>query len=460
MSTGAVRKSVKHRFLVFGSLTIVMFFIYSCINQTFMGITGDNTSSIAELVRISNSNSPVTFDTDLGDMTALSELPGSISSTGGIIESDIKLTMIDDQFSSVYKKRMIAGTFPDTDATEQGEPYAVISDSLSIKLFKTVDTVGNEVNIFNKKYKVLGVYYSQKSTFWSLFGDGFERVYIPYTSVENSIEKPVDMIAVNLKEEKTLDDVKEYLKEKFGDRFYNYRIFDFKDKSLALSQFNNVILCGVGIMSIIYILMFMTKILHKLWGLIKRRENDYYFLKSLRVELKTITIGIAMTAAGCMVILYLVGLIKFKLYIPENYIPYDNIFDLNFYAEHMLADIRAVNTTLNYTYSYLQYIYQNVMKFNIFFNTLIMVIFISTMSFFRLLKLGEVTLTNILKQILLVLITGTLAGVVICTALGLEMMIPIKALTVIFCYFTASALTSSTEQIFHSNRPSDCSDTP
>ncbi len=447
MQTSSILHSITKRFMFFGVVVFILLIICASINQTFIDNNSNSMDSIVELVRASSSDNLITFenlesdnDTDLKNITAYSELIGDISNKFGFSEKNVKIMLIDEKYTSIYKKIMISGIFPKSNDLDNGQEYIVISDSLSKKLFKSIDTIGNEVNIFNKKYKICGIYKSSNSMLMNLLGDGFDRVFIHYKSFNDDENRPVDFISVKRMQNETLYEIECILKVKFGDRLTAYKINDYANIYNGLSISNNLILFVIGSLAIIYTVKFMIKCLLLLGRKVKLHSNHCYITGVLRAEFKSIALCFFIITICSPFIVYIVGLIKFNFYLQDQYIPDDNIFDLKFYLEQVLMDVKEKNMSNSNIYSYLEYTYNNVFKFNSLLNIIVAVLLIMSALLSRLMKIGEVTFKKLLCYISVILAIGSLVGLVFSYAFGLKTAYPLNSFILIMYYFIIKSL--------------------
>ncbi|MBO0551219.1 hypothetical protein EXQ33_17200 [Clostridium botulinum] len=96
------------------------------------------------------------------------------------------MVLTDENNFILYPNKIIRGGKIDYLSVKNGDKIAIISDVLATSLFKNVDVIGNNININNEKYKIVGVYKSSKSLLYSASEDIYERVYVPYTSYKST----------------------------------------------------------------------------------------------------------------------------------------------------------------------------------------------------------------------------------------------------------------------------------
>lgn len=250
----SIIKDLNAGFIVFGSLAVLMITIIALMNYSFGSMFLFDMESTAEMVRVSDSNI-ITFsdlkhlkaEAGLEKISAYSEAVALVSNRPGIRKDDMKVVLVDEDYSSIYKYEMIEGRFPDEDSVRKGKAHAVISDQLALRLFMTLRVVGNEIEIMGEKYTIFGVYKSRSSVFWSLSGDGFDRVFIPYTAIDSYMELPVDIMALAKKQEQHINDTKIRIDaitgQKPEDNIFDTRFYisaAIKDSMVANSQKINV----------------------------------------------------------------------------------------------------------------------------------------------------------------------------------------------------------------------------
>ena len=92
------------------------------------------------------------------------------------------MVLTDENYFSLYPYKMIEGGKIDFLSVENGNKAAVISDVLANDLFKSTKVIGDIITLNNENYKIVGVYQENQSFIYSTSEDGYERVYVPYTS--------------------------------------------------------------------------------------------------------------------------------------------------------------------------------------------------------------------------------------------------------------------------------------
>jgi len=440
-------KSLNAGFVAFGTLAVLLITIIAAMSHSFGSMFLLDMERTAEMVRVSDANT-ITFgdlkqlkkEADAEKISGYSEMIALVSNKAGVRKDGTKIVMIDEDFPSVYKYELIAGGFPDADLLRKGKAYAVISDQLALGLFMSIDVVGNEIEIMGDKFTVSGVYKSKGSIFWKLSGDGFDRVFIPYTSIDGCMEIPVDILALLRKQNHPITDVKARIDAITGQKASSYEIYDHMTSLVVSRQYFDLLIFIVGIAAISFTLAFLTKCAVCVIRLYKKQSSIYYTKDLLKADFRRI-LGILslflISAAGIVLIFHM---IRFRFIIADKYIPEDNIFDMQFYVNAAIKDSIKANSYKINVRSMIVHYQKSVMYINIFCSLLISVfIIISTMLYNLLLQSGA-EIKNILSAVAIIILAGGASGVAAAVLLGFGAYLHVKGWLVVFCYLLAILL--------------------
>lgn len=267
-----------------------------------------------------------------------------------IKEEAVVPVLINEDYFSFYKNRLI-GNGITQDIVAKKSKNAVISSTLARKLFFRSDAVGNTITINNEKYTVCGVYQQSDSLINQISNDNLERIYLPYTSINNFSDYAVDMISYRnatysaaLVEQMDLQ---------------AYVSINFSEKSKVITDFFHVLLlmlfAGLCIIMLTVWYRGCSKIILKL----KEGLENQYLLQLFRkkpylpVALFILGLGIPLFLA----IIFLSG--DFSVYIIPKYIPYDNIFDFSYYLNTFIKNTQISNAVSLSGDTYLINLYSN-----------------------------------------------------------------------------------------------------
>lgn len=230
---------------------------------------------------------------------------------------------------------LIFGSGISEDNIQKKENCAVISDSLALKLFLNTNAVGKVMEIEERNYKVIGVYEKSSGFLGELSNDDKERVYIPYTAVENSEYCRVDQIT--------------YSNEAFSAALIEqmnleaYYSVDFSEKSKVMSNFRHIINFVLFAALTVLVLRFWCFALKRLAFGIKGDLSNEYFLRLLRTKPQKPILFVLTVVLVPLVLLALFFLADFSIYIIPKYLPDENIFDVSHYVEVIIKNANATN---------------------------------------------------------------------------------------------------------------------
>ncbi len=351
-----IMKLTRKRLIISFSILIVLIVATGYLN--FM--VSNNVSDVIEYKNNSN-NAGITFDElnkvkkQYGELklTGYKENMASVTNKYGISpqkEIKTKLVLTDENCFELYPFQMITGGRLDYLSVKNGDKVVVISDNLATSLFKSTDIIGSTLNIGGVKYKIAGVYRTNKSLLYSAAEDGYERVYIPYTSYTSPDKNDSSFLDI-MTTRKTKDyddkDIDTKLSKVLGDKLSLYKSVDYTDSKKIIYENIRILFFIIGI----FIIVFLIKIIIKLIGevgifLKEKMQGDYLkgALKNNRKKFLYFACEIFICVLGIVAIF---NLVKFNLVILPKYLPSDNIFDLDFYKKAIISNIQLSNANEN-----------------------------------------------------------------------------------------------------------------
>lgn len=441
MNMERIKKNIIIKFIIFGSLTFLFVTVAANINYSFSGLFVQDENRTAEMVRTGDRNT-VTFN-ELSKLknkavfdkaTGYSESISTVSNKFGCTVSDIKVVLTDADYASVYKNDILAGDFPDEKAVKMGEACVVISDQLAVELFKSIDIIGNEIWALGRKYTVSGVYKSSGSILYSMCGDGFDRIFIPYSSIDNYTEMPVDVIALLGKPDQSMINISRILDERFGGKISSYRMIDHSTTGVVFHQYFDLLLFAIGAMAILLTLIFFVKYSIREIKYIKGKTDSYYVSMLLKIEVKSVIRYLLVFLLCSICVILLMKCMQFKFIIADKYIPDDNIFDIRFYMKAFMDNRMTSNLYSSNIYSIFEYTCKNAFQIEIICVLGVIAFFVTAIMFFKLLVALDMNFLSIIKLVLISILAGGGTGICISIFSGLGAILPFKS-WIIVLYF-------------------------
>lgn len=433
-----------------------LFFLVISINSVSLEIDSTYKNGYASRMEINLQSNYVDQKnlinaSDIKDL-AMSFPNGSISymtQSDSIIEANhaifpIKAVLSAENVEKFLGLYMLRGCFINSEQYQYGNKVAVISDTLAYKLFTSHNVIGNEIYITGVKYKIIGLYKSERSILSVLASDGIERVYIPFNSISNNASKLLDTIFVkddSLREKPfRIHTMEGTLKERLRVEPNLYRINDFYDSSIYTSQPLLLFIFLVGVLLVCQIIKYFIKylkfgFLHLKGGL---RSN---YLVGILIKWK---LRIPLYIIGVILILLLVGAIcwniTFKGAIPAEYIPVDNIFDFKFYANRIREAINSSNSNFGYIPTQLELI----LRYNLMVVYISMLfLLINFVAVLSAIKLDRLVSGTIIKQIAVLTISvaiGLAISFIICLLFRINFIIPVKEMIILIMFLVVKLI--------------------
>jgi putative ABC transport system permease protein len=331
---------------------------------------------------------------------------------------------------------MTRGSFLTEDVCTSGSNVAVISEQLANKLYKSLDVVGNGIILTNQEFRIIGVYSNHRTLMSFLADDGLERVYVPYSSIEKGMEATVNTLAVsglpgNVQNASTFEQALRYI---FPNRTLGYVTRDYSGSKFILVQLVKLPLFALGMWCMLLLAHFLVIHVKNILEYLRKRTDEKYPLEIIRTEGVFIGLSIGRAAIYIFAVICIYILIRFKLYIPSKYIPYDNIFDIQFYLDQLKSDIQAANSLHQTSSTLFGELYHSSMTVEIFC-VLASITFFAVMIW--LLNVLILTGTGLWKsawKTLFAIAAGTATGLMIAYFMGFCISLPARYMVLSLCF--------------------------
>ncbi|PJI07690.1 hypothetical protein CUB90_07365 [Clostridium sp. CT7] len=261
-----------------------------------------------------------------------------------------KVVLTDENFFQLYPYKLIDGGKLDYLSVKNGNRVAVISDNLANALYKTTKIVGDIIIINDEKYKIIGVYKTNKSFTYSMSDDGYERIMIPYSSYRVSDKKEslsVDVFTIRDTVQNNASKINNKLIEVVGSKLSLYSMLNYTISKKISFQYTLIMCFLVGSCGIIYFIKLLIKYIKEFNQLIKDNLKNKYFWCLVKENTKEILINIGKITICLVCIVLIFKLIKFNIVIQDSYLPADNIFDFEFYRKAIVKNVQLVNAKEN-----------------------------------------------------------------------------------------------------------------
>lgn len=256
------------------------------------------------------------------------------------------------------------------------ENVAIISDKLALKLFFKTKAENEEFKLYDKTFKMAYVYNESSGFINDISKDGKERIYIPYTCVENFKNINVDSIAYYD------DSPTAPLIEQMD--LSQYHSVDFSEKSKVIHTFEHMLYLILYTGFCIIALRLWYLLCRKYFSEIKNNLKENYILKSLKSIPQNYVLIVLVGIGIPLILLVIFACSDFSVYVASEYIPNDNIFDVSYYINAIIENANLSHSIALTGDNYLSVLYAN--TFNIMIWILTIFVFLFSVLTYKILK--------------------------------------------------------------------------
>ncbi|MCW6075609.1 ABC transporter permease [Clostridium sporogenes] len=347
-----IKKLTTIRLIVSSTILLIMIIISNYLNLK----VSENVSNIIEYKNKVSDNG-ITFE-ELQKakknnkdfkLTGLKEVPANTQNIYGVLpdrEIKTKMVLTDENHFILYPNKIIRGGKIDYLSVKNGNNIAIISDVLATSLFKNVNVIGNNININNEKYKIVGVYKNDKSLLYSASQDIYERVYVPYTSYKNIDKYGKNYLdIISAKETSTNGEKSIYnkLTKVVGDKLGMYCVYNYTVSKKVIYEQIRILYFIIGIVAIAFLGVIMIRHIKKMIIFFKRSMEDKYLKEIIEEKPLEVKIILGKILFCLIAVIVIFNLIKFNIVFVDKYLPTENVFDIEFYRKAIIKDIQIAN---------------------------------------------------------------------------------------------------------------------
>lgn len=272
-------------------------------------------------------------------ITVFSSQKGKLTGENGV-ELSVTRKATDDRYADVYRLSLLRGTYFVSNGIESMDHFAVISDKTALALFKSLDAVGQEINIDKTRYTVIGVYEHHRSLLCDLSSDGSDTVFVPLSSQASVMQEMPVNLTVPLQGNDGLQESIGAVQQILGGKTAAYQTEDLTQATQVMEQNMQILwfVAGVtiGILLLRMGLGFLAQFVKSIRRKRRQTEHSPFWTKGQVCRLAAGTGLLAFTGI-------IWSLVSFSPYIPPQYLPEDNIFDLAHYWQQFLHLVQTRN---------------------------------------------------------------------------------------------------------------------
>lgn len=273
-----------------------------------------------------------------GVVSANSSVTSKLSSQGFSVPT--KLNYTNEGYGEVVPLEFLFGGYFVQNYIPEANHYIVISDSLSVKFFKSHDSIGQQLIIDGEKHTVCGVYKQPTNILSEFSADGLEQIYLSYSNLKGYENAVIQRFYLFGQENAFNESIIAQAQLPSNYTVQYDSLTNFNDIRQVIEQSKSVALFIFGINIICF---FAYIFVLKAKKICKDISTGKFHIKHCLFS--------TLQILGCIVGTILVFLlVKFQLHIPSEMIPPDNIFNLSFYIKAIISTIQMQNSLGLYSF--------------------------------------------------------------------------------------------------------------
>ena len=275
--------------------------------------------------------------------------------TAGSTTLPVRLTGTDHKYPMFNRLTLEEGSFFTQKHEEEGAMVAVIDSQLAREIFNTLNVAGKTFDLYGSVFTITGVVKKDTSILGKLTDDGLPDVYIP-ASVMLELDTTAAITTLQIKTDHAstpdvnTDMVSSALRQTGKDPS-SYKIDDYNLKLVLMEQLPFIYVFILGILSILILLAHVKNLLIKLFVRIKNGCRTDYFSNVIKCNKGILGACLLETALAFTGIALIWAGIRFKLYIPPEYIP-DELINVSYYSDLIKAKIQDGMQNMGYVAPY------------------------------------------------------------------------------------------------------------
>ena len=272
------------------------------------------------------------------DMSVYAELNPEILDEIG----EVKPVLVNENYFKVYGIH-VGGSGITEQHIQNRVPAIVISDKVAMKLSLDGNVIGQQINLYDKDFTIVGIYKKPDGFLREISSDIYDRVYIPYTCYDNYADISIDSLAA------TKGTYSEKALPLLGLTETDTNFYIENDLAIKHDIIANFPTLFLSICSIIIAIICLKRLIALIKStVIKLRENyeNFNVMRVISCNKRFIFTRLLCTILLIGMPITLLIFFPIRLIIPQDYIPYDNIFDISHYLSVFKTEMQMSNTNL------------------------------------------------------------------------------------------------------------------
>ena len=257
-------------------------------------------------------------------------------------KEEVKIVYTDENYKDVFGSKLVKGMGISREDVINDSKVVVIGESLAIKLYKSFNNIlGKKITINKEEFTIIGIAEEEKSYSYKLCEDKHSRIYVPYTCFGNGYKRAIDYFGVKSNDKN--DEISRKINNVITGKIQNYNSIDNSLYINFSSQGIRVLFLIIALIISIIIIKIIYNIISKDIMYYKKRSKDEYFKDLLIKEKQRILKTLMKIVVFISIIVVLINLSIFNVVVIKEYMPKDNIFDIEAYKEIILDEVQNEN---------------------------------------------------------------------------------------------------------------------
>lgn len=255
---------------------------------------------------------------------------------------EVKPVLVNENYFKVYGTH-VSGSGITEQHIQNRTPAIVISNKTAMSISLDGNVIGKLITLYDKDFTIVGIYKKPDGFLHEISSDIYDRVYIPYTCYDDYVGISIDALAA------TKGTYSEKALPLLGLIETDTNFYIENDLAIKHDIIANFPMLFLSICSISITIICLKRLIRLMKSTSKKlcEEHENYNVKAIIIRNK----GFIFARLLCAILLIgvpitLLIFFPIKLIIPQNYIPYDNIFDISHYLSIFKAELQMNNTKL------------------------------------------------------------------------------------------------------------------
>lgn len=251
-------------------------------------------------------------------------------------------------FIEFNRIKLVQGSFIDENDNRLRRNVAVIEDIVAESLFGSEDVLGLEIDVYNRKFKIIGVISTERAAIEKLIDIGGPRIYIPLNTMSDLTETYIGN--VEYKNEGSNLDI-DVIKDKIaliGKAHNDFLIEDLNVVGSQQRQKYDILLFVLGVYCLYVLIRLIIDIIKYIVSYSRNSLEDNYFFAMIKRGKKVYIKGILAVAGALVLGFFIWKKSSFRLYVAPDKIP-DNPASI---TQILSMVIKYITEFVNYNYTH------------------------------------------------------------------------------------------------------------